>query len=649
MVYSGNGSAEPSSSSQHRRTHSRAGGGQSDTSQEEANNEDDIDDRKPPTLQVVAVHHHQHHQLHRYHADDNRSVSSQICESGYQSSGALSDGGTAGLAVFTATSSLRSIGSVSSHGSGGRSQEHNSTMMPHHQVAASVMFNAETRYALTAVNSYAASEAAKSDMATVCSGSVAEDIEISSIDCGMNVNLPNTPNNIVPSPHSERVVTVAVTIEATNLRSRSVEFAPSFTTSFHHKQYSSQQATPLQPMSPLTAAAHQAVAACDLEMNDMGPPLSRALLMQSLHQQSSAVGSTPGSRPGSVKSYGSNGASQNSDVVCHVDTDDCGGSLMESVTDGQSSVHSQEYVGRAEAEPNGELHGELLLLSGIVHSHHAHPQEQNDEEPMSGGTHPFLKNGSCGEYSNGRTSPGGTIYKGKGVRRYQGRYMNLPLKRFQQDAGAPDLSLDTVLEADKLLKEQSKRREPQERNGGYYNGYQEGDWRRRSQSPSKWIGRSNGYNNGHNNHMTSPEHRYRGRGRSPSSARNRKNGYNNHGCEINGYYNDNGYNNGNGNGTNGNHHNGDGTNGNHHNGTHRHSTGGYSSSLDNRSRSRSRSNSPEKARRNRRRRRNRSDDNETTPRRRSRNRNGNSSASKSPNSSRRRSRQSSKSGGRSRS
>ena len=38
----------------------------------------------------------------------------------------------------------------------------------------------------------------------------------------------------------------------------------------------------------------------------------------------------------------------------------------------------------------------------------------------------------CASQSNGRTSPGGTVYKGRGVRRYQGRYMHLPLQRFQQ-------------------------------------------------------------------------------------------------------------------------------------------------------------------------------------------------------------------------
>lgn len=39
---------------------------------------------------------------------------------------------------------------------------------------------------------------------------------------------------------------------------------------------------------------------------------------------------------------------------------------------------------------------------------------------------------STGVEGGGRRSPGGTIYKGRGTRRYQGRYMHLPLKRFHE-------------------------------------------------------------------------------------------------------------------------------------------------------------------------------------------------------------------------
>ena len=112
------------------------------------------------------------------------------------------------------------------------------------------------------------------------------------------------------------------------------------------------------------------------EVNDMGPPLSRALLLQHPPAQGSF------SRPGSVRSCGSTAGA--SDVVAHVDTDDCGGSLVESCTDDTHSILSQEE----EAGPKDE-------------------------------SHPLLQNGDA--VSNGRTSPGGTVYKGRGVRRYQGR------------------------------------------------------------------------------------------------------------------------------------------------------------------------------------------------------------------------------------
>ena len=456
------------------------------------------EDRKPASLpdSVVAVHRRNHS-----NTDDNRSISSPKSESGYHSSEALSD-----AAAYAPTSSLRSVGSVGSQGSGG-----------HDAMYAGAAFTAETTYTF-AMASYATSEAGKSDIATVCSGSVIEDIEVSSLDL-----------NVVPSSHSERGVMMA----GSNLR-RSVEFAPSSFTPFH-KHVATEDMTKLN--------ADQSAA----RWNDMGPPLSRALLMQRLQ---STTGSTTGSRAGSVKSYGSNtGASQNSDVGAHVDTDDCGGSLMGSITDCQS-LHSQEDVrSGTEAEP-----------------HEPEPASKEEEKEPSNGTHPFLKNCAPGEHSNGRTSPGGTIYKGKGVRRYQGRYMNLPLQRFRQDAG-DDLPA-TVLEADKVMEEKN-RRSPPERNGGYGDRYDD-DWRR-SRSPMR---------NGQ-------EGRYRGRGRSPSPARN-----NSYHESSNGYHNNN---------------------------------NGYSSNR--RPRSRSRSNSPE---RNRRRRWNRGDNSPRNNRRSRHDGRNSGSASKSP-------------------
>ena len=84
--------------------------------------------------------------------------------------------------------------------------------------------------------------------------------------------------------------------------------------------------------------------------------------MQSLQ---STAGSATGSRAGSVKSFGFNtGASQNSDVMAHVDPDECGGSLMGSIMDWQS-IHSQEDI-RSGTENE-------------LHDHHRGPISKDDD------------------------------------------------------------------------------------------------------------------------------------------------------------------------------------------------------------------------------------------------------------------------------
>jgi len=308
-----------------------------------------------------------------------------VDELGYQSAGALSDGPTfsAALAEY-GYNTMRSSGSVGSQGSGERHaayfRQPVRDMFPH-------LMNGETRF--PTAFSYAASEAPKSDIATVCSGSITEDIEVASI-LSADYNMAQISNNLLPSPpSSERSALSGNRRTASGGR---VEFAA----------------------LPITAAslglpgvlARQSALSQDSVMSvvhDMGPPLSRALLLQ----HPPAPGSS--SRPGSVRSFGST-AGACSDVVAHVDTDDCGGSF----TDGHS-IHSQEdnpadmkvdTEEAAEAQPKDEATNEA-----------AHP----------------LRNGDSSNVPNGRVSPGGTVYRGRGVRRYQGRYMNLPLKRFHQN------------------------------------------------------------------------------------------------------------------------------------------------------------------------------------------------------------------------
>lgn len=146
----------------------------------------------------------------------------------------------------------------------------------------------------------------------------------------------------------------------------------------------------------------------------MGPPLSRHWLLQ--HHGISPF------RTGSVKSGGSTAGS---DVVVNVGSD-CGGSL----TDLQSVLSQEDAVLLTSA--NSEISGEAIAVSASAtldtstNSNSATTAE-DDKKP-----HPLLCDQS-GTVKNGRISPGGTIYRGRGVRRYKGRFYALPLKRFHQD------------------------------------------------------------------------------------------------------------------------------------------------------------------------------------------------------------------------
>lgn len=369
--------------------------------------------------------------------DDNRSLSSQKSESGYLSSGALSDG-----REQNPMSSLRSLGSVGSHGSsrsGGHTRRFSSG-----RSAALVMLG-DNRF--PSAMSYASTEAPKSDIATVCSSSIVEDIDLSSVE----MNVPPTPSNVLLSTHSDRPgLSGNLRRSGSGVGTRAVEFAPS---SIHYKNaFSSRGSLPHNTTISVS--------------NDMGPPLSRALLMQ--RDQSTGAGSATDSRAGSVRSFGSRA----SDVVAHVDTDDCGGS----VTDGQS-CHSQEDI------------------------------RTDMEESKDGGSAPAPHNPlkSSSDSANGRTSPGGTIYKGRGVRLYQGRFMNLPLKRFHQNGANVDDHMGVAIHQS-LQDETSYGR-------SYYDPRQRDRWERsrgRSFSPDSHVRR----------HSPNDEPaRRRSRSRSRSSSR----------------------------------------------------------------------------------------------------------------------------------
>ena len=277
---------------------------------------------------------------------------------------------------------------------------------------------------------HAAIDAPKSDAATVCSGSVLEDIEVESHVSGEGSqnNVRDTlssaaSNKSHPSPPSS--VKMAPLRRSNSAEgNRLVDFAD-------RSQIALASVIPQHRRSEFDgAAAHKASSTAESMsttnsqtgiMDDdrdmasmhnstgMGPPLSRSLLLQQQNAGSH-------SRPGSVKSFESN---TGSDVVAHVGSD-CGGSL----TDAQSLL-SQEDALMAGASESGEL---AAMAKVAIASDDGDVISKHDEESKP---HPLLL--SQPENSNGRTSPGGTIYRGRGVRRYKGRFMHLPLKRFHQN------------------------------------------------------------------------------------------------------------------------------------------------------------------------------------------------------------------------
>lgn len=281
--------------------------------------------------------------------------------------------------------------------------------------SAAHLMNEETRFP-TAM-SYT-SDAHRSDVATVCSGSVAEDIEVESIVSGDM----NHSSFACASTSPTTIVKPAVGAGTRMLSSLSQQQQ-------RHATASNDSGEGMSPVVPRKGTGLPSVQHNQQQpslgppislRNIMGPPLSRAFL----HQEG------PSSQANSVKSSDSMGARSDggvlvgslpedtddcgaslcSDVVVHVDTDDCGGSID------FDSVHSQED-------------NITPAINNTAVTNDSNELVQSDSSPIN----PLLCSDSNSDNTNGRTSPGGTIYKGRGVRRYQGRYMHLPLKRFHQN------------------------------------------------------------------------------------------------------------------------------------------------------------------------------------------------------------------------
>ena len=276
------------------------------------------------------------------------------------------------------------------------------------------------------------SDAQRSDAATICSSSIVEDIELESV---MSQEDHHTAHQ--DGSHARVVQRVGAT-------TRVVEFADVSEAVVYPPQGA------LHPVLQKEGALHSST---------MGPPLSRALLLQKAERGTL-------SQTGSVKSFGSNGAH----------SDDCGGSLdveahsVHSHEDGDAKPARAESVKSTGSTDEGDCADSLDVETHSIETRSVLSQEGvglietpvEEKEVITTATLPEDLN------INGRQSPGGTIYKGRGVRRYQGRYMNLPLKRFHQNG----VHLDGVVEEPRRSRSRSRspleERKPRARDGGEY-------------------------------------------------------------------------------------------------------------------------------------------------------------------------------------
>ena len=295
--------------------------------------------------------------------EDKPPVQKELSEKdGYYSSGAMSDGNIS-------RRSMLSVESASDSAYAECNRHHCNTSIGGGSIGSA--HNA---------GFYQPSEACKSDIATICSSSMIDEMELSSMLSGENNNnVPNFGGNVQPPC------------------SRSSIF------------YSSKQKNSGGNLAdlPSSSGRHVSMQEPPMVLNDMGPPLSRIIIQQ---RTDSLTGSRAGSRAGSIGGHSSGSGGIGSDVA-HIDTDDA--RSMTAEIDGYSvrGIHRDE----------GQL------LSETAQSLQNTTEEENGTVPA-----PLLE--SIPHVRNGRVSPGGTVYKGRGVRRYQGRYMNLPLKRFQHNS-----------------------------------------------------------------------------------------------------------------------------------------------------------------------------------------------------------------------
>ena len=272
------------------------------------------------------------------------------------------------------------------------------------------------------VPSYAASETAKSDIATVCSNSVVEDIDIASVGTAHSASNSHTAGTPSTSTMNQ---TVQNTNESSAMGKKKSDVSTTIWKYRRGGSYFQSMANSMKTgSSPIQSSIPGPHHSGNLAtLNDMGPPLNRSLLERVGGGSGAGSTGTP-SRAGSVKSFGSQAAS---DVV-HVDTDDCGGSI---------AVDSDGHFSGVDENPSENpsrtsMKNNVSDTSSVtMHDMSTNDYITNDETNTQSNVLSLDKLSES--YPNGRVSPGGTVYKGRGVRKYQGRYMHLPLKRFQQN------------------------------------------------------------------------------------------------------------------------------------------------------------------------------------------------------------------------
>jgi hypothetical protein len=375
---------------------------------------------------------------------------------------------------------------------------------------AAQLMNPETNYPASMSSAMSCvSETQRSDLATVCSNSIAEDIEVESV-----LSQEDQHTALVAHQHSP-VGSRRVT------RARLVEFTATAAIMSHQ----------LLPNAALASAE-----GTSSFHNTMGPPLSRSLLQQKVEASHMRISSTSSVKSASsVKSFGSH-----TEVMSKLRLDDCNGSVEDEMISSKAALTSSRpsSVKSFGSAGTDDCSGSLDVETHSIETKSVHSQEDTfnadpdagkesepDESKMSGVVAEDISTNN-----EGRMSPGGTLYKGKGSFRYKGRFMHLPLMRFHH--GGVHLEMDQEDGNARQITWMSDN-EPGRRNARSSPVCEEShamhDPRRDAELIARYHGIHDRVRNNMNAHggsyMTRARSRSRSRSRSPSPTKNERRPY----------------------------------------------------------------------------------------------------------------------------